>query len=505
MELKLLIRPEDLTRALQLPMLRTSAVSEPDVHDLQTVYYDTPDFRLAAASVALRLRRDGDRVIQTVKSLNDDNPSDTAGVSVRREWDWTIPSEAPDLDLIEHSAAAGLIPEELRGQLAPIFSTRFTRTVFLVRPDPRTKIEVSVDDGEVVAGNRSERISEIELELVDGRMGRLFTLAQAMLNHLPIRIGTENKAEIGYRLVTGSKPRPVQPAPVALSPFSTVAEAFRHVVRHAMRQMLANEACALEGGEAEGLYQIRDAVRRLRTTARLFRAAIPSPELNEFRDELEWVDSSMRQARAWDVLCRDVLVGLEGTAQEPAGVAELRAVADANQRAPSTRAVETLSGIRFSRLLLGLGTWLEEGQWYSGADETTRALLNGPMKALSGPWLDELVSKIRKSTKTAESGIGPEMDKLRRRVRRLLHATEFFRGLYPPAAVRPFYAAVRALAGTLDRLHELDAAAGLVSGLSEKTSVADTVYAQLTRRCQDLRRQIPEDWRVFRETPEFWR
>ncbi|WP_215201240.1 CYTH domain-containing protein, partial [Escherichia coli] len=47
-------------------------------------YYDTPGRELARAKVALRMRRDGEQYIQTLKSRG----QSVAGLSERNEWDW---------------------------------------------------------------------------------------------------------------------------------------------------------------------------------------------------------------------------------------------------------------------------------------------------------------------------------------------------------------------------------------------------------------------------------
>ena len=43
------------------------AHAEPSVRQLESVYYDTPDKRLRKAGISLRIRRDGDKWLQTVK------------------------------------------------------------------------------------------------------------------------------------------------------------------------------------------------------------------------------------------------------------------------------------------------------------------------------------------------------------------------------------------------------------------------------------------------------
>lgn len=503
-ELKLLVLPEDLGRIVTLPFLRQMAQGEPHKRELRTVYYDTPDLRLAADSVALRVRQEGDRIVQTVKTLSDDSPSDSAGVAVRREWDWLIATPEPDLSVLEPSGAGALIPRDLRERLVPIFVTRFDRTVLLVRPDGRTTVEVAVDDGEIVAGDRRERICELELELKDGRMGRLFQMALGVLKHIPVRIAVENKAEIGYRLVTGRVPRPVDTSPVALSPITTVAEAFRHIVRQGVRQILDNEACALADGDAEGLHRIRIALRRLRLALKLFGEVIPAPEIEEFRGELQWAIGSLSLARDWDVLCGAILAPLAEGNEVPAGIGPLSAAAAMARRLPATRALDSLRSVRFSRMILGLCSWLEEGTWHTEADTERRRKLDEPMTALSVEWLDALAAKVRKAAKDVEIGETADTRKLRSRLRRLATAANLFRGLHPPGLVRPFVGALDPLLDSLDAQHDHATARQLLESLAEMVP-ADPVIAVLDGRTRRVRQDLAAQWLALRDLPAFWR
>lgn len=53
---------------------------------------NTPERDLAKAKVALRLRRDGEDVIQTLKTRGES----VAGLSVRNEYDWHLPKAKLD-------------------------------------------------------------------------------------------------------------------------------------------------------------------------------------------------------------------------------------------------------------------------------------------------------------------------------------------------------------------------------------------------------------------------
>lgn len=502
-ELKLHVAPADIGRVADLPAVRAASDGPPSVSHLRTVYFDTPDLRLCGNGVALRVRRDGDRFIQTLKTVNSATPGDSAAVAVRREWEWPVSGEAPDLGLLAADGVAGLVPPDARDALRPIFVTDFQRTAVLIRPDPATAIELAVDVGYVTAGARTVPISEIELELKAGRVARLFDLALRLQAAVPMRIGTESKAEIGLRLVTGRLPAPVGSEPLSLSPVTTVAEAYRHIVRHALRQFLANEACALAGGDVEGLHRMRVALRRLRIAHRLFAPLIASPEADRLIAESRALAKRFGPARGWDVLLSGVIDPLSANPKAPPGLPLLASAARSAGAGPAREAVAAILAPHGATTILALAAWLEEGRWLSGAEPARRAELNAPVTGVAAGWLSARLAKLGNPGKLPDDP--REREKLRRRLRTLRVVAEFFRGLYPESATLPFLAALDALLAAHDADHDAAVGRKMLAALpgADPQTVAATA-AWIDRQADKRRRALPDLWKRFRDTPAFW-
>ena len=92
-EIKLRASRETLAALRAHPLLSKRNKSGWQRHALANQYYDTAERDLAGARVALRLRRDGEQLIQTLKSRG----QSVAGLSERNEWDWYL--QQPELDL----------------------------------------------------------------------------------------------------------------------------------------------------------------------------------------------------------------------------------------------------------------------------------------------------------------------------------------------------------------------------------------------------------------------
>ena len=162
---------------------------EAAVKDLHATYFDTPDHWLSRNGFGLRVRRSGDKRIQTLKSAADEDGG-------RDEWEWPVETDAPDLALIATTPAA--LPAET--ELVPLFTVVSRRRVLMVE-QAGSVIELVIDQGEVRAAGRAEPLFELELELVSGNPAALDALAERLAAVAPLTPSTVTKAERGYRLL----------------------------------------------------------------------------------------------------------------------------------------------------------------------------------------------------------------------------------------------------------------------------------------------------------------
>ena len=105
----------------------------------------------------------GTKRLQTIKV-------DGAGSHIvsRGEWEHEIDGDKPDLGRVRKTPLAPLAGKKLASKLRPVFETRVTRTKVPI-PVADAMIELAIDRGHIVSGKRSSPISEIEIELKDGR------------------------------------------------------------------------------------------------------------------------------------------------------------------------------------------------------------------------------------------------------------------------------------------------------------------------------------------------
>ncbi len=340
-ELKLRLRAQDL------PALRArlDRLAPARVEQVDSIYFDTPDRRLARARAALRLRavvRDGRRRwVQTLKT--DDG---MAAFSQRGEWETALPAARLDLDRFAATPLPGLLagtpgaaaPARARppAGLHAVFRTRFARTVWDVHLDG-LHVEAVIDEGSIEAGGRTQAILEAELELRAGPAAAVWTLARRLagadgrkrradLSLLPYG---ESKAARGYRLAFGAPAAGPDWTAPAFRPAVRVGEAARMLVAEEMHRVL-DFAVATGAGrrEDERLHQARVALRRLRSALDVLGA--PLPAWLE-RDLKSWAQR-LGAVRDWDVFCSQLLPAMAGAAADGPDRAWSRLAAAAERR-----------------------------------------------------------------------------------------------------------------------------------------------------------------------------
>jgi triphosphatase len=508
-ELKLHVAPSDLARLARHPALVGLQQGTATSTRLYTVYFDTPDLKLARFGVALRVRRQGGQYFQTIKTLSRGGSGDAAAIAVRREWEWRISGEGPDLPLLTLEGVREVVPQEALPEIRPMFMTDFQRTTLTLRPDPLTAIEVALDTGEIRAGTTYRPISEVELELKAGPVTALFDLARELQRIVPLRISADNKAAAGFALVTGRLPEPAKAPPLGLTPAATVADGFRHIVRNCMSHVLANEACVLAGGNDEGVHQMRIALRRLRSAFSRFDDVIASGDAKALKDEVRWLANRLGPARDWDILHHRFFQPYAEKQGHDEAVRRLgQAIAD-SRRSAHARATEALYSPRYTTLMLGLGAWLESGRWQEDSDRETLAMAAGPLAGLAGTWLAERHRKSRKAGRRNGKMDAEQCHRLRVRFKKLRYGVDYFRGIYAAGSARPYLERIDALQESLGDMNDAAVSRQLLKALPDASSdemktaskrLIQWLEHHVRRRAEDL----PGQWREFEKAKPFW-
>jgi inorganic triphosphatase YgiF len=366
LELKLALPPGQAERLKRHPALRAVSPHRAVVADLDAIYFDTPSLELHAQGIAVRLREADGRWVQTVKTRGQ-----TRGALHRRP-EWEEPSDGVHLDFsrIDDSGLRRLLASPaIAAQLQPVFRTRFRRwSRLLVLPDG-TQVELALDLGHILAGERSAAISEIELELKSGRAEALYELALALLPGVTLTPEPRSKAERGHALHVGTGMLPMRARIPEVSDRCSTAQACAQFLGAGLEQFERNLAGAVQGVEVEFLHQARVALRRLRAILGLFRSELPPDRCLPLSEGLRWLMAEVGPARDWDVFCTETLPAVQVAFTDRPALAELAASAADLRRVAQQRAATALASARTTGLLLETGrlaTELAGGAFDSG-------------------------------------------------------------------------------------------------------------------------------------------
>ncbi|MBB4285003.1 CYTH and CHAD domain-containing protein [Roseospira goensis] len=448
-ELKLATSEAGLAVLLRLPWLRALRDGPVRTRRLTSTYYDTPEGILWTRGVTLRLRHDGASWVQTVKAA----PQEAAGLFKRLEWERSVPDGRLDL---ERPRAAGLRKAlagvETADAVRPCFTTDIRRTEVRLR-DGGCTVLMALDRGAVRANGHSAPVCEAELELVEGTAGDLYRLAERIAAAVPVRLELRAKAERGHALaVSAAVPGPQKAQALDLDPDMTAGAAFQAIAGGCLAQMAANVRPLVEARDGEAIHQMRVATRRLRSAMTTFKAVAAGPGLTAVKDDLRWLMGSLGPARDADVFLSEILGPVRTVFPDDPGLASLHALFSDRRERRFDAAVAAVSDPRFTRLLLGLGAWIEAGDWRASGDDGPREM---PLDRFARKTLEARWRKVAKPARTFDRLSDTKRHKMRIQVKKLRYTTEFFGSLFRKKTVKPFVKGLSTLQDQLGALNDV--------------------------------------------------
>jgi inorganic triphosphatase YgiF len=308
-ELKLAIHPRHRARLRNHPLLNQVT---PEHHPLLSIYFDTAKFDLMRRGMALRLRRVNNRWIQTLKA----ETQSVGALTNRPEWEVTVTDgKHPDFSALPPVALDLLAGIKLK-RIMPVFTTEFQRTTWQIE-DEQTQAEVALDSGKIYTDDASSNICEVEIELKSGNPEFLFDVAIQLLEHAPLQVEPRSKAERGYILVGAVTPVPIKAIQPRLGKNQSVGDVWNAILQAALIQLSANIPGLLENASnTEYLHQLRVALRRLHTGARLAKSlGRPVPDWDQ---PLRQLMQALNPARDWDVFQQEILPEILTILESPA-------------------------------------------------------------------------------------------------------------------------------------------------------------------------------------------
>ena len=387
------------------------AVTPPEAVRLETVYYDTPDLRLARWGVSLRHRAGEGWTLKLPPAA----AGATGQLLERDELTFQGGAKKPP------EAAVAIVRAYVRkAELVPVARLSTVRRRVRLVDASGTRVaevvddEVSVRDGRRVAA----RFREIEVEVSSQPNG-----ANGIVDPLVARLrgagaGAPDPTPKHIRALGPRAMEPPEVASLAVQADSPAKEVIKSVLAESIASLLRHDPLVRTSSDPEAVHQARVATRKLRSHLRTF-GPLLDPEWTEpLRSELGWLAMGLGAVRDREVLLerlRERVNSLPASDQKSAkSLLQILVVEIETLR---KKMLTELDSMRYIDLLERLVTAADSPATLPDADQPASQVLP-PLAA--GPWR-RLRSAVRQ---LPEPPTDPELHRIRILAKRARYAAE---------------------------------------------------------------------------------
>lgn len=497
-ELKLILEADAIDALLKHALIRQLTKLPPSTLQLQAVYYDTPDNVLWDCNMGLRVRKEGEKWIQTLKS-------DSVAGALNHRHEWETPLASPNLDLYALRKVIDrkgpwrkLISEpSVANALKPIFNTDIKRIRWDLVTPQGDEIELVIDRGLINFGESSQVVHEIELELKSGSTLKLIEIALALLGDIPMRLGHETKSARGYRMVADRSYSAVKANPLQLSPQLNIDQAFVEIIENCLSHIQANQSGVASSEDIDSLHQMRVGLRRLKSVLKMFNNVIQLPA--ELQTDLEWLGDQLGEARDWDVLAISTLSKID---VDDAAIEKIRAAALEKAKVKHQTAAAALNSTRYAKFLLRILQWVGLKAWRATSDQKEHKNLNQDLKRFSTKLLGSDRRRLSKRGDALEDADSHKRHQVRIAAKKVRYDTEFFQSLYPQKETQTYIKALSKVQDELGWLNDIAVGQGLLLELQSENkdlvNAAEYVRGYLSARETEGHKEAEKLWKKFK-------
>lgn len=309
---------------------------------------------------------------------------------------------------------------------------------------------------------------EAEMELVTGHVGALFDLTQELFPEGGLRFSRLSKSARGYLLASdGVIIPPLAPRnarQVAITAEQSAELVVRDVLRECLDQIAANLEFCRDSDAPEGPHQLRIGLRRLRSAFAVFAPIIGTPEMTRLNDEARWLGQEVGDQRDLDVALSDLLAPEALACPGETGFDVLATALTARGTAHRKYLRGTLACARVQSFVIDMARFTETRGWLVADDFAQTARLAQPVQQAADAALDDLWKKTHKRARHIETLSVEARHALRKQLKKMRYAMEFFSPIYPDKRVKLFLSRLKSLQEIFGDLNDLAMAEALLNG-----------------------------------------
>jgi len=446
-------------RSLKAALERVSSAPGGEPSLITSIYYDTPDRKLHHHALSLCVEQHDTRRVQVLRRR--------ASIGDNRQWRDVITSETTAIH----------------------------------------------DEGEIFAavGDATEPVCDLDLEITEGDPAVLFDAALRLLDAAPLRITVPNNAERGYRLLGGGI-EATTIEPLTFIPSMTVEAVLQTTCRACVWHLLRNEGTAYSGN-AEGIHQMRVAVRRLRSVLVAVRSMLPAKQYQWLKGELKWLAGSLGPARDWDVFIMDLLAPIRSVLHTEPDLGNLVEMATQRQHAAYAAARKAIESRRYCEAVLKTVRWFETRGWRDQPVSEHSAPLFSTIAEIASSLIERRWVQATKQCKHFARSSLDERHQLRIALKKLRYTIELLESLFETTSVKALMKRLKGLQEDLGHLNDVGTAQRLIRELA-RPAVHDindvglaggVVIGWHLRDLSNLEARLRADVRRFKKAEPFWR
>ncbi|MEU9372972.1 CYTH and CHAD domain-containing protein [Streptomyces sp. NPDC048255] len=467
-----------------------AAVSDQGTVDLDAVYYDTPDLRLAADGLTLRRRTGGKdegwHLKLPVSPEVRDEVTAPLGDTLPRALAVLIRSRVRD---------AGLEPQ------VRLVSSR--RVSHLLDAEGALLAELSIDAVRAERGEAAVSWTEVEVELADGAQPALLDAVEKTFRKAGLRV-SDSPSKLARALAeTGATPEARTPgagAAGAEAPADGTAGAYVLSYLREQRDALIAQDPAVRRSLPDSVHQMRVATRRLRSAFKTYRKVLDRAVTDPVGEELRWLAAELGVDRDQEVLLERIqtrLGELPRTLLLGPVRGRLRVWNNSRRSDSRRRALAALDSKRYLVLLDTLDALLDAPPLLKNAAGPAPAVLpkavlrdyerlagrvEGALALTAGEERDLALHEARKAAKRARyaaEAATPALGKPAKRMAKAMKSVQTLLGDHQDSVV------------AREALHGLAVQA---AGAGESAFTWGVLYAREEVQAEQRERELPEVW-----------
>jgi inorganic triphosphatase YgiF len=468
---------------------------------LRSFYYDTAEGHLHRHKMAFRMRAQRRGYVMTLKYAG----GFPGGLFERGEVEVFSAAETPDPALLGAEFSGAIAAASDGRALVLAYETDIRRITHRIVTES-SDIEIAFDAGLIIAGDSQVALREIELELKSGNPDDLYRLGIQLAQNFPVRLGTQQKSDRGFLLLTHTKPPVVRAKPAlngdAADGGPSVDEAIALLINDCLAQFTANWPAFDDGDAVNAVHQMRVALRRLRALLGMFQRGISCLEFSGFREDAKRIASAMGEARNFDVFLSTLRRGPLKAFPDDAGLIDMIAECESRRQAGYGQVRDLLASAETTKFVLSLQAFTARHGWRNALAPDALAHLTAPARVFAAAQIARLHNKILKRGKKHLALNPHDRHELRIDLKKLRYAVDSFGTLFDGVKqVRAYAKAASALQDSLGAFNDLIVANELINSLdAAQTRAAGIAMGWCARAAVSGDEMLLEDWKRFRKS-----